>query len=120
MRGERLHLYGPSTANAVCAESLWRPRGRAGVALLELQLLRVPLAVAVATMSPSGRAPSKISTVTSEASLAVPENDGVVSLDLEGRGASLTVGARVSTSKLTGLLAPVLLTIELSCEAMAV
>jgi hypothetical protein len=50
----------------------------------------------------------------------MPENDGVVSLDLEGRGASLTVGARVSTSKLTGLLTPVLLTIELSCEAMAV
>ena len=62
----------------------------------------------------------KISTVTGEASLAVPENDGVVTFDLEGGEVSVTVGDCVSTSKVTGLLTPVRLPIELSCDAMAV
>ena len=102
------------------AVKVWRPRGSAGDALPELQLPRLPLAVAVATMSPSGRAPLKISTVTGEASLAVPENDGVVSFDLAGGGARVTAGARVSISKVTGSLAPMALPIELSCHALAV
>jgi hypothetical protein len=53
----------------------------------------VPDAVATATISPSGRVPSKISTVTVVTSLAVPENEGATSFDGVCGVLSVTVGA---------------------------
>jgi hypothetical protein len=91
-----------ATAVKVCL-----PLGKDGVRGPDVQLPPVPGAVAVARMLPSGLAPSKISTVTGVASLAVPENDGVLSFEGEACAANVTVGDCVSTSKVTGPLAPI-------------
>src|SRR5437899_13029157 len=58
--------------------------------------------------------------VTVVVSLAVPLNDGVVSLDGEDGDLSVTVGDVVSTVKDTGLLVPAGFPSELCCVAIAV
>jgi hypothetical protein len=96
------------------------PPGNGGVSDPDVQLAPVPCAVTVAKMLPSGLVPSKISTVTGVVSLAVPENDGVVSFDGEAGACSVTVGDCVSTTKLTGSLAPTEKPNEPGCVANAV
>jgi hypothetical protein len=76
--------------------------------------------VTLATIAPSGLTPSKISTVTGVASLAVPENDGAVSFERGDGPVSVTTGDKVSTANVTALLTQVDWPIELVCEATAV
>src|SRR6476469_6435298 len=61
-----------------------------------------------------------MSTVTVVVSLAVPVNDGVVSLEGDGGCFKVTVGEAVSISKVTGLLFPAGLPSELVWVALAV
>ena len=86
----------------------------------EDQLWPVPVAVAVATIVPSAVVPSKISTVTSVASLAVPENAGVVSL--EGMAVPQRHGGRfrVDDERDRGAVSRRMLPISLACVASAV
>src|SRR5205085_3947769 len=63
-----------------------------------------PLAVVFAFATSVG--PSKTCTTTSVFSLAVPENEGLVSLDGVLGCASVSTGASVSTSKVTSLPLP--------------
>ena len=104
-------------ANAV---KVCRPPGRAGVTSPAVHPARVPGATAVATISPSGFVPSKISTVTCVSSLAVPVKDGVVSFDGDGGAFNATVGGFVSISNVIELLAPASPPIEPGCVATAV
>ncbi|HEV2975873.1 MAG TPA: hypothetical protein VGX69_12905 [Solirubrobacteraceae bacterium] len=80
------------------------PSPRVGVARLEVQPFPVPCAVALATASPLGSVPEKTSMLTGVASLAVPENDGVGSLEGDASSCSVTVGGCVSTTNVAGSL----------------
>jgi len=96
------------------------PSPSAAAAWLEVQLVPVGIALAVATGVPAACVPAKISTVTGAASLAVPWNVGVVSFDGDEGAFSVTVGGSVSTSKVTGALSPGLFLIALVWVAYAV
>src|SRR5438445_754713 len=111
---------GFSSELACVATAVYSPHcSGAMLARAEAHLPPVPGAVALATFSPAGLVPLKISTVTCVSSLAVPENDGVVSFDGDGGASSVTVGASVSTTNLTGMLLPAAFLISLACVATA-
>ncbi len=84
------------------AESLRLPGSSGGLSVAD----HLP-AEAVVLAWPTSTRPSRTWTVTSVFSLAVPENEGVVSLErASGPLVIATFGASVSTSKVTSLLSP--------------
>ena len=92
------------------ATALYCPLVRAGLALLDIQLLPLPVAVAIETTGPFAVAPAWIWTVTGVMSLAAPVKDGVVLLEGEVGEFKVTVGAAVKlvfTVNKTGGLVPV-------------
>jgi len=83
---------------------------RAGLAVLDVQPLPVPAAVASDTTAPFAVAPAWIWTVTGVVSLAVPVKDGVVLLEGWVSEFKVTVGGIAEsefTVKVTGALVPV-------------
>jgi hypothetical protein len=102
------------------ATAVYCPSARAGLAPLELQLPPVPPAVALATGEPVALGPGYIQTTTSVVSLAVPVNDGVVSLKRAGGALSVTWGEEVSIVNVRGSLTPSGFLSELFCVACAV
>ena len=78
------------------------------------------MAVAVETVEPSAVGPAWIWTVTGVVSLAVPVNDGVVSLEGETGGSNVTAGELVSTVNVTGGSLRPVSSRRLVCAACAV
>ena len=104
------------------ATAVYCPLERAGLALLDVQALPLPVAVAIETTGPFAVVPAWIWTVTGVRSLAAPVKDGVVLLEGEVGRFTVTVGAAVKlvfTMNRTGGLVPVS-EVRLVCFACAV